>query len=99
MIASLISTNLLIQYILVAIIIAGAVIWIILKIIKNRKRGTVGCCNCSMASSCSKSTHCQHSTCCNPSTKDGLSCNRVQDQPHANCINKNKHHEDNKDME
>lgn len=47
-----ISTNLLVQYILVTLIIIGAIGWIILKIRNSRKKGAIGCCGCSIASSC-----------------------------------------------
>lgn len=43
--------NEIIQYTLVGIIILGAIVWIIVKSIRNRKSGAT-CCGCALADSC-----------------------------------------------
>lgn len=48
------STNLIIQYILVGLIMLGAVAWMIWKLISARKYGAKTCCGCSLSNACSK---------------------------------------------
>lgn len=48
------TTNLLIQYIAVGIILLATVVWIIVKFIKNRKSGSNSCCGCSLSQNCGK---------------------------------------------
>lgn len=45
--------NDLIQYILVAVILAGAVAWVIYRLVSKKNRGG-GCCGCSMSQTCGK---------------------------------------------
>ncbi|MEZ3551167.1 MAG: FeoB-associated Cys-rich membrane protein [Muribaculaceae bacterium] len=47
------TTNLIIQYIFVGLVIIGAFIWIIWKLIKLNKKGG-GCCGCDLADACNK---------------------------------------------
>ncbi|MBD5356646.1 MAG: FeoB-associated Cys-rich membrane protein [Bacteroides sp.] len=55
MITCQITGNLLWQYIIVALIILGAIAWIIRSIISARKKGKNSCCGCSLADTCAKS--------------------------------------------
>lgn len=50
------STNLLIQYILVGAILVGAVVWVIWKMVGLRKNkvSSSSCCGCSLNDCCSK---------------------------------------------
>lgn len=48
------STNLIIQYILVGLIMLGAVAWMIWKLISARKYGAKSCCGCSLSNACGK---------------------------------------------
>lgn len=49
-----ITTNLLIQYILVGAILLATTVWIIWKLIKIKKNGPKSCCGCSLSESCGK---------------------------------------------
>lgn len=45
--------NLAIQYTLVAVIILGAIIWIVIHLLrKNKKGGGKSCCGCALSESC-----------------------------------------------
>lgn len=56
MIVCQLSTNLLVQYILVGLIIVAAIFWTVRKIISGRKKGNPGCFGCALADSCAKRT-------------------------------------------
>lgn len=88
--------NLLIQYILVALIIAGAVAWVIWKISKGRKKKDIGCSGCSLADTCIKAKDVKKR-----STATGNNnCNNCYGN--TPCCNNNLNtniHEDNKNME
>ena len=44
--------SLLTQNIIVGIIILAAIAWIVVKLIRARKKSSAGCCGCSMSASC-----------------------------------------------
>lgn len=46
------STNLIIQYIIVGVILLGVAIWVAWKIYHIRKSGAKSCCGCSLGDSC-----------------------------------------------
>lgn len=51
------TVNLIIQYALVGLALIGALVWIVIKLVKLRKMGKEGgdcCCGCSMSQSCGK---------------------------------------------
>lgn len=54
-----ITTNLIIQYIVVGVILAGAVVWVVWKTIQRRKGKSGGaCCGCALSDHCSgQSSH------------------------------------------
>lgn len=64
------TANLIIQYCIVGLVLLGAVVWIIWKLVGLRKRGNVkSCCGCALAGSCaSKNTK-------NKKTEKGNECN------------------------
>lgn len=64
------STNLIIQYTAVAILIILALIWIVVKSIRARKNGT-GCSGCSLAEKCAKAKVAQK----NEPNTDSKKCN------------------------
>lgn len=51
---SQLTTNLLIQYILVGAILLAISVWIVWKLIKLKKQGPKSCCGCSLSESCGK---------------------------------------------
>lgn len=47
------TANLIIQYCIVGLVLLGAVVWIIWKLVGLRKRGNMkSCCGCALAGSC-----------------------------------------------
>ena len=61
------TTNLIIQYTLVGIILLAATVWIIWKLIKMKKNGAKSCCGCSLSESCGKKSLKKDDFCRNPS--------------------------------
>lgn len=53
---TVLTTNLIIQYSLVGIILLAAVIWVIWKLAAIRKNGGKSCCGCSLSRNCGKAT-------------------------------------------
>lgn len=51
---SQLTTNLLIQYILVGAILLAISVWIVWKLIKIKRQGPKSCCGCSLSESCGK---------------------------------------------
>lgn len=97
--------TLLMQNIIVGLIILSALAWIIVKLIRARKKGSVGCSCCSISESCPKNkeaiyqkppcSHCQkkHESseiCCS------VSCPGDKDTVSSK---KSNHHENNKNLE
>ncbi|MDE5712559.1 MAG: FeoB-associated Cys-rich membrane protein [Muribaculaceae bacterium] len=48
------TTNLIIQYSLVGMILLAASVWIVWQLIKIRRRGPKSCCGCSLSQTCKK---------------------------------------------
>lgn len=47
------TTNLIIQYVVVGVILAGAVVWVVWKAIQRRKdKGGGACCGCALSDHC-----------------------------------------------
>lgn len=46
--------NLLTQYILVFVILAGVVVWILVRLLRRKSGGGCGCSGCSLSASCKK---------------------------------------------
>lgn len=87
--ATPISTNLLIQYIIVGAILLAASVWIILKLIKIRKQGPRSCCGCALSQTCN----------INSGKAVSGSKNCVSNNEQSQKEIKLKSHENNKDME
>ena len=48
-------TNIIIQYTVVCLLCLGALIWIVVKMVRSAKgKNSGGCCGCSMSDSCAK---------------------------------------------
>ncbi len=49
------TANLIIQYIIVGLILAGIVVWVGIRLYRIRKRGKIdSCCGCSLSGACGK---------------------------------------------
>lgn len=75
-------TNLVIQYSVVALLLIGALVWIVVKAVKAKKTGA-SCCGCSLSETCSKARHphpeasAPPRNCC--SDHDGCHCQEKKD--------------------
>lgn len=50
------TTNLIVQYTLVGMILLAASVWIVWKLIKIKRQGPKSCCGCSLSQTCGKTT-------------------------------------------
>ncbi|MCH5227585.1 MAG: FeoB-associated Cys-rich membrane protein [Muribaculaceae bacterium] len=48
------STDIIIQYSIVGLIILAACLWIMWKLLKKRKEGISSCCGCTLSDTCNK---------------------------------------------
>lgn len=52
-----------VQYTIVAVILLGAIVWIVVNTVRKRKKKGSSCCGCSLADVCSKTSEKEHGDC------------------------------------